>query len=112
MSGSSNLPKGISVVGNQMRSEMRDNIVKGHATPFPYLMWKGSSIVTNLLSLIGLVNTVPPWRKESKIFKVCIYIYLNIQFSCEWNDIVFNVMGPFADNRLMLLQVMNKGFYS
>lgn len=67
-----NLPKPISVVGTQVRSRNMDIRLITAARTFPYLIWKGSIIVTKFLSLIGLANTKPPFIK-GKNTSECYY---------------------------------------
>lgn len=54
------VPKPVSVVGTQTTSRKSETRLSAVVITFPYLTWKGSSIVIQFLSLIGLTNTKPP----------------------------------------------------
>lgn len=69
------VPKPVRVVGNQITSRKRETRLSAVVIAFPYLNWKGSSIVIHFLSLIGLTNKAPPtFRKRGEE---------NIKFTCS-----------------------------
>lgn len=61
------VPKPVSVVGTQITSSKRETRLSAVVIAFPYLKWKGSSIVIQFLSLIWLTNKAPPtFRKRGE----------------------------------------------
>lgn len=60
------IPKPVSVAGTQITSTQREPMLIMAVITFPYLCWKGSSIVMQFLFLSGSTKTKPPLKKDLK----------------------------------------------
>lgn len=68
-----NPPKPVKVAGNQNMSRQMEMQLRPAARTFPYLTWKGSSMVTQCIFLIGLANSRPPERGNTMtIHQLCM----------------------------------------
>ena len=61
------VPRLISIEAIQTTSRKSELRLSATVSTFPYLIWKGSSIVIQFLSLIGWANTKAPWCKKTDI---------------------------------------------
>lgn len=89
MVGRLTVPKPVSVVGTQITSSKREITLMAVVIAFPYLAWKGSSMVMHRLSLMGSTKTKPPTLREEETPQAELHCSNALDFSRSFSSSPF-----------------------